>query len=109
MRILFDIGTPRGLAWFLKGHVVQQARLLGWEELENGSLIAAAEEAGIDVFLTTDKNVRYQQNLTHRRIAVIVLRHSQWPMVRLMVAEIAAAVDRAQAGSYSEVEVPIKD
>lgn len=60
MRILFDNGTPRGLARLLRGHAVEEARARGWEELANGELIEAAEQAGFDVLLTTDKNIRHQ-------------------------------------------------
>jgi len=109
MLILFDNGTPRGLARFLVDHIVEEARARGWEELENGELIEAAEQAGFELIVTTDKNIRYQQNLTSRKIALIVLEHSQWPMVKLVAEKIAAAVNAATPGSYVEVEVPFKE
>ena len=109
MLILFDNGTPRGLARFLIGHAVEEARGRGWEELANGELIDAAEQAGFEVMVTTDKNIHYQQNLTARRIALVVLEHSQWPMVRLVAGNIAAAVNAALPGSYAEVDVPFKE
>ena len=84
MLILFDNGTPRGLARFLTGHSVEEARARGWEELTNGELIDVAEQAGFEVLVTTDKNIRYQQNLKARKIALVVLEHSQWPMVKLV-------------------------
>jgi hypothetical protein len=95
MLVLFDNGTPRGLSAFLAGHRVEEARLRGWEELTNGDLIDVAEAAGFEVLLTTDKNIRYQQNLDTRKIALVVLQHSQWPMVKLVAGSIAAAVDGA--------------
>ena len=109
MRILFDNGTPRGLSAFLTGHTVEEARDHGWDELGNGALIDAAEQAGFEVLLTTDKNIRYQQNLKTRRIAIVVLGHSQWPMVKLAVGRILTAVKSAKPGSYIEVEVPFKE
>jgi hypothetical protein len=108
MLILFDHGTPRGIARFLPGHTVIRARQRGWDRLSNGDLLAEAEQAGFDVFLTADKNIRYQQNLTGRRIAVVVLSTPQWPVVRLHVAKIAAAVNAATPGGYAEVEIPHK-
>ena len=63
MLILFDNGTPRGLARLRIGHSVEEARTRGWEELANGELIEAAEQAGFELLVTTDKNIRYQQNL----------------------------------------------
>ena len=66
MLILFDNGTPRGIARELDGHTVREARENGWDVLRNGELLDAAEAAGFDILLTTDKNIRYQQNLTGR-------------------------------------------
>ena len=83
MLILFDNGTPRGLARFLTGHSVEEARARGWEELSNGELIDDAEQAGFELMVTTDKNIRHRQNLKARKIALVVLEHSQWPMVKL--------------------------
>jgi hypothetical protein len=108
MRILFDNGTPRGLAAFLTGHTVEEARLHGWEELENGDLIEAAESAGFDVLVTTDKNIRCQQNLKTRTIALVVLANSQWPMVKLVAPTIVASVNEARPGGYLEVDVPFR-
>jgi len=109
MRTLFDNGTPRGLATFLTSHSVEEARQHRWEELINGDLIEAAEIAGFEVLVTTDKNLRHQQNLKDRKIALVVLGNSQWPMVKLVAASIVAAVDAAKPGSYVEVAVPFKE
>jgi len=109
MRILFDNGTPRGPCRFLAGHTVVEARAQGWEELANGELIAAAEQAGFDLMVTTDKNIRYQQNLVVRRLAIVVLEHSQWPMVKMVATKIAAVVDTSVPGSYIEAPVPFKE
>ena len=81
----------------------------GWEELSTGELIDVAEQAGFEVMVTTDKNIRYQQNLEARKIALVVLEHSQWPMVKLVAATIVAAVNAAEPGSYIEVDVPFKE
>ena len=108
MLILFDHVTPRGIARFLPGHTVIKAKERGWDTLTNGDLLAEAERAGFDVLLTADKNMRYQQNLAGRRIALVVLNTPQWPLVRLHVERIAAAVNSATPGSYVEVEIPSK-
>jgi hypothetical protein len=106
MKILFDNGTPKPIARSLPGHEIVYARKIGWHQFANGRLIQRAEEAGYDVLLSTDKNIRYQQNLTGRKIALVVLGNSQWPMVRLCFEEIAAAVNACTPGSYVEVEIP---
>jgi hypothetical protein len=105
MLILFDHGTPRGIARFLPDHSVTRARELGWDTLSNGELLAEAERAGFDVFLTADKNIRYQQNLAGRKIALVVLSTPQWPVLRLNAAKIVSAVNAATPGSYTEVQI----
>jgi hypothetical protein len=106
MKILFDNGTPKPIARSLTGHDVIFARRIGWEKLENGDLIQQAEGAGFDVLLSTDKNIRYQQNLKGRKIALVILGNSRWPTVRLHLDEISAAVEASAPGSYTEVDIP---
>jgi hypothetical protein len=108
MLILFDNGTPAPLRHALTGHVVVEATERGWERTSNGELIAAAETAGFDVLLTTDKNLRYQQNLTGRTIAFVVLGNQQWPALRRYVERVVAAVNAATPGSFTEVEIPFE-
>jgi predicted nuclease of predicted toxin-antitoxin system len=108
MRILFDHGTPSGIARCLSGHTVTEARELGWDRISNGELLAAAEQAGYEMLLTTDKNIRDQQNLTGRRISIIVLGNSQWPIVRLHLDAITAAVNAASPGSFAVVAIPFE-
>jgi len=106
MLILFDHGTPAPLASFLTGHTVKKTKDLGWDTLNNGELLKVAEQAAFEVFLTTDKNIRYQQNLTDRMIAIVVLSNSRWPVVRLYVNRVVAAIAGAKPGTYTEVEIP---
>src|SRR5580700_10246806 len=82
MRILFDQATPVPIRPYLEGHKVRTAAQHGWDRLRNGDLPTAAEDAGFDLFLTTDKNMRYQQNLAVRKIAIVVLGRQQWPQLR---------------------------
>ena len=106
MKILFDHGAPRSIARILVGHQVTRTAQLGWHELGNGVLIESAEEAGYDLLLSTDQNIRYQQNLSHRKIAIVVLTDQQWPNVRLHLGRIVAAVGTTVPGSYVGVNIP---
>jgi hypothetical protein len=108
MLVLFDNGTPAPLRHALKDHVVVEAIDRGWDRLLNGELIAAAEAAGFDVLLTTDKNMRYQQNLKGRNIAFVVIGNQQWPTLRRYVERVVTAVNAATPGSYTEVDIPFK-
>lgn len=108
MLILFDHGAPRGLAGALSDHTVITAQSRGWDRLNNGDLLTAAEEAGVDVLLTTDRQIRYQQNLSGRKISLVVLTGStKWSRVRLHLERIVLAVNAAHTGSYIEVEIPL--
>ncbi len=108
MLILFDQGTPVPIRRFLKGDIVRTAFEQGWDRLKNGELIAAAEQAGFDVFVTTDKNMRYQQNLERRRIAVVVLGQQQWPLLRPHIQRVVEGVKSAEPGSFTEVGIPVE-
>jgi hypothetical protein len=108
MRILFDQGTPEPLVPFLQGHTITKAKDAGWNRLVNGELLKAAETAGFEVLVTTDKNMVSQQNLKTRTIAIVVLGNSQWRIVQRYVRKIAATVNAATPGSYAEVDVPFR-
>src|SRR6266567_8525041 len=102
MRILFDHGTPAPLIPFLVGHAVTKAKDAGWDRLANGELLKAAEEAGFEVLLTTDKNMAAQQNLRGRAIAIVVLGNSQWRIVQRSLRKIVVTIMRAEPGTVSE-------
>ena len=108
MLILFDHGTPKGLIQAFTDHTVATAHTRGWDKLDNGALLDAAEEAGFEVLLTTDRRIRYQQNLMGRKIALVVLTGTtKWSNVRLHFRRIASAVSAATPGSYTEVDIPV--
>jgi hypothetical protein len=106
MRILFDNGTPRGIARELAGHSVVEAREQGWDRLQNGDLLEAAETAGFDLLITTDKNLRYQQNLEGRKIAIMVLGKGRWRLIKPVLPHIVDVVNAVTAGAYLEVDIP---
>jgi hypothetical protein len=106
MLILFDHSTPAPLRYALKGHVIVEAFERGWDRLVNGALLDAAEEAGFELLVTADKNMRYQQNLTGRKISIVTLGNAQWPVLRRYVERVVLAVNAATPGSVAEVEIP---
>jgi hypothetical protein len=108
MRVLFDNGVPRGVAGGLLGHRIEEARDHGWDRLSNGALLDAAQAGGFDVFVTTDRGIRHQQNLTGRTIAIVALTKASWPLIRNQLSTIAGAVAAAAPGSFTEVEIPVK-
>ena len=99
MRILFDQGTPAPLRHMLAGHTISTAYEMGWAKLENADLLSAAE-ASFDAFITTDQNLRYQQNLSARRLAVLVLPTTSWPMIQLHLPKVAAKVNELRPGDF---------
>jgi hypothetical protein len=78
----------------------------GWSILSNGDLLAAAEQEGFEVFVTTDKNLRNQQNLGGLRIAIVVLSSTSWPRIQKVSTAVKQAIDAASPGSFKEVEIP---
>lgn len=106
MRVLFDQGTPVPLRHALAPHEAETAFERGWSALKNGDLLDSAERAGFEFMFTTDLNLKYQQNLTSRRMAIVVLSSTSWPRMQGVLPTIARAVDGAFEGSYAEVPIP---
>jgi len=104
MKILFDQGTPVPLRAYLKGHAVDSAYELGWAVLRNSELLNAAEEAGYDLLVTTDQNLKYQQNLSARKLAILVLRSTSWHKIRAHAQTIAQTIETIQVGNYIEFD-----
>ena len=82
MKLLFDQGTPVPLRHYLLNHIVETVYEKGWSNLKNGDLLTQAETEGFDALITTDQNLRYQQNLSSRRISVVVLLTTNWSRFR---------------------------
>jgi hypothetical protein len=105
MRILFDHDTPRPLRRYLTGHAIDTADEMGWATIRNGILLDNAERDGYEIMITADQNMRYQQNLGRRRIAIIVLLSNRWPDVQMRIDDIRAALDGIQPGQLREVPI----
>jgi len=99
------MASPRGLAAVLRQHAVEEARAHGWDALKNGDLLSAAEAAGFEVFVTTDRNLKYQQNLAERHIAIVVLSRASWPLIKRQLPRVTAAVDGIGPGGFVELEM----
>jgi len=106
MNIILDESTPQKLRLIIQGnHKVVTTWFQGWSGMKNGALLEAAEEAGFDLFITADQSLGYQQNLTGRKIALVVLSTNNWDLVRSNIAAIMTAIDAATPGSFAEVEI----
>ena len=105
MKVLFDQGTPVPLRRSLTGHAVDTAFELGWATLRNGELLDRAEAEGYDLLITTDQQLRHQQNLSGRRLAILVLRSTSWPRIQAQVAAIRGTLGRMQPGEYQEIVI----
>jgi len=101
MRILLDENTPRGLRGILTGHDVRTAPEMGWAAYSNGQLLDEAEKAGFDALVTCDQNFVFQQNLTGRNIAVVVLSTNIWPIIRVHAQRVQHAVASTSPGTFS--------
>ena len=106
MKLLFDDGATKPIAAALDEHEVSLDRQIGWHEPENGELIQRAEDAGYQVLLSTDKNNRYKQNLSSRKISLVILGNTRWPLVKLQLDAVVRAIQASVPGSYIEVPIP---
>lgn len=105
MKILFDHNVPHKLRYLLDQRQIETADDLGWAQLRNGELLAEAERAGYDVLLTGDKNLSYQQNLTGRKLAIVVLGTNNWNVLKTNAPPVKEALDRATPGSFQFVKI----
>ena len=105
MRILFDHDTPRPSRRYLADHNIDTANELGWATIRNGTLLENAEREGYEIVITADQSMRYQQNLTHRRIAIVVLLSNGWADVQMRVDDIRNALEGIQPGELREVPI----
>lgn len=106
MKILFDQGTPVPLRKHFIEHQVLTAYELGWGSLENGDLLRQAELDGFELMITTDQNLKYQQNLTSRKLGIIVLSSTSWPRIQKVIPKVVKTVEEVTVNSYFEVAVP---
>ncbi len=106
MKILFDQGTPVPLRKALAEHLVETAYERGWQMLENGELLAKAESDHYEVLITTDQNLRYQQDLSERHIAIVVLLSTSWPRISKHTETIRMIVSKTLPGEYHKIEIP---
>ena len=103
MRILFDVNVPAQLA--LSNHEIVRAGEMGWADLQNGVVLRAAEDAGFDLLLTCDRNIRFQQNLHNRTISVLIVSTNHWPTIRVKTLRITAALEFIQRCQVVEVDM----
>jgi hypothetical protein len=103
MRVLFDQGTPVPLRRSLNSHTVTTVYEKGWSSTRNGDLLRLADQENFEVFLTTDRNLKHQQNLTDHQIAIVVLPTTSWPVIQQHTAKIVAVLDSIAPGDFIEI------
>jgi hypothetical protein len=101
----FRSERARNLADHLHAHEVTRSVEMGWQELKNGDLLEAAEDEGFEVLVTADRNLAYQQKLTGRRLAVVVLPSGNWPRLKGAIADVVKAVGKSEAGGFIELKL----
>jgi hypothetical protein len=106
LRLLFDRNIPDPLARHLTGFVVRRTQDEGRNTLKNGELLDVAEQARFFAMLSADQNLKHQQNLLGRRLALVVLSTPKWTELRNQISAVQAALDAAASGGYVEVKLP---
>lgn len=105
MKILFDQGTPVPLRRHLHPHSVDTSAERGWSTLQTGDLLNQAESENYDAFITTDTNLKHQQNLTGRKIRILVLTTTSWPRISKKTKKVRDVLENLEEGGYTEVEI----
>ena len=77
----------------------------GWSDLDNGELLDRAEEAGYEIMVTTDRNIRHQQNLEGRGIAILVLLTFRWDLLEPHTDTVRAALESMPNRGITELQV----
>lgn len=109
MKIILDECVPQKLRLLIEGdHTVATTQFQGWSGLKNGALLDAAEAAGFDLLITADQELSYQQNLTGRVMAMLVLSTNNWSLIKAHTVEIFAAINAATPGSYAAFAIPFE-
>ena len=104
MKVLLDENLDHALRKLLGPHEVVTVTYMGWTSLQNGALLRAAEESGMDVLLTGDQSLTYEQNLTGRRLAIVALSAIQLPILKENIEKIVAAIEAAVPGTFQAVD-----
>lgn len=104
MKILFDQGVPAPLRRYLSGHAVDTTER-GWSGLDNGALLDRAESDGYHLLVTTDQNLRHQQNLAGRQMAIMVLLAASWPRIEQRVDDVRSVLKQIEPGQYLEIPI----
>jgi hypothetical protein len=104
VKVLLDECVPVQVRHALPDHEVTSVPKLGWGSISNGDLLDAAERAGFELFIIADKNLRYQQNLTGRRIAILELWTNHRPTLERHFERIRAVAERVSPGEYLVLE-----
>ncbi|HXF04724.1 MAG TPA: DUF5615 family PIN-like protein [Blastocatellia bacterium] len=106
MKILFDHCVAKPLKKEFPHHEIKTVREMGWQALKNGELLDQAQEAGFEVLLTVDQNLRYQQNLQGRSIAVVVMVAGGITLedLRPLVPVVERTLVNVQPGQVYEVK-----
>jgi predicted nuclease of predicted toxin-antitoxin system len=105
MKVLLDECTPRVVKNRLPAHDINTVQEMGWAGIKNGELLTLAEQQ-FEVFITTDKNLRYQQNLSQRKLAFVLLPSNQVPVVETVIPTLEAALTTIKVGDFVEIPQP---
>ena len=105
MKILPDECVPWPMHRLLAGHECRTAQQQGWGGIKNGRLLQLA--GGVfDLFITSDQNVRYQQNLAGRQIAILELSTNKLRRIEAAAVLIRAAIASIKPGEFHQLEIP---
>jgi hypothetical protein len=105
MKILLDECVPWPMHRLLVGHECRNAQQCGWGGIKNGSLLQLAEKE-FDLFITSDQNLRYQQNLAGRKISILELSTNKLRRIEAAAETIRSAIASLKPGEFRQLQIP---
>ena len=105
MKILLDECVPAPMQSLLSNHACTTVQAKGWSGIRNGDLLQRAE-VEFDLFITSDQNIRYQQNLAGRSIAILELSTNDVGRIRAAASIRDKAVANIQPNAFQHLDIP---
>ncbi|MBH8572001.1 hypothetical protein I8752_02925 [Nostocaceae cyanobacterium CENA369] len=106
MKIILDENLPKALKHYLSAYEVTTVQEQGWTGVKNGELMMRIDGV-YDIFLTSDKNLKYQQNLSRRSIAIIELPTNRLKLLSTITDKILAEVESISSGMYVQISLEL--
>ena len=102
MKIIIDECVPHIVKKRLPERQIKTVQEMNWAGIKNGELLKLVE-TNFEVFITSDKNLRYQQNLQNRKFAILLLPSNQVPIIEDLLPQIDEVLETIRPNDFIEM------